>query len=168
MKNNISKSFLQQSDKSNIFLENKKNIIIFPIMILGHGIDIVDISRIAKTYEKFGDKFLKKFLSTTELEKLPDAKTKIVPFLAKHWAVKEATSKAVGCGLINGSPLHFKDIILDHEWTGMPKIQPTENLLIISCQMYGLEYIDNDKLTFHTSTSGDAGVVVASVILEIN
>ena len=137
-------------------------------MILGHGIDIVDINRMAKTYENFGDKFLKKFLSTTELEKLPVLKTKIVPFLAKHWAVKEATSKAVGCGLINGSPLHFKDIILDYQWTGMPKIQPTDNLLDISCQMYGLGYSDNDKLTFQVSASGNAGVVIESVILEIN
>ena len=136
-------------------------------MILGNGVDIVDIKRIENAYKKFGNRFLEKFLAEDEIAKIPDTKAKIIPFLAKHWAVKEATSKAVGCGLINGSPLHFKDIILDYKWTGMPKIKITENLADITCQMHGLSNNNIGNLSFHVSTSGDAGMVIASVILEI-
>ena len=86
-------------------------------MILGHGIDITDINRIKKSYLRFGEKFINKFLAEEEIKLKPKQDDKIVNFLAKHWAVKEAVSKAVGCGLINGSPLHFKDIVLSYTWS---------------------------------------------------
>lgn len=134
-------------------------------MILGHGVDVVDLKRIKKSYDNFGERFLYKVLSKNELKNIPNETTKIIPFLAKHWAVKEATSKAIGCGLINGSPLHFKDIILDYTWSRMPIIDVSEKLLKITSQMHGILY-EKSNIKFHVSTSGDADIVIASVILE--
>ena len=129
-------------------------------MILGHGIDIVDLKRIEKTYNKFGERFINKFL-TEEEKQLISHRKNIIGQLAKHWAVKEAVSKAVGCGLINGSPLHFKDIVLSHNIANMPIIVITPELQDI------VEYMHScSDFNFHISTSGDAGAVIASVILE--
>ena len=136
-------------------------------MILGHGIDITDINRIKKSYLRFGEKFINKFLAEEEIKLKPKQDDKIVHFLAKHWAVKEAVSKAVGCGLINGSPLHFKDIVLSYTWSRMPIINVTHNLAEITSQMHALTFNDLQNIAFHISTSGDAGVVIASAILEL-
>ena len=136
-------------------------------MILGHGIDIVDVDRIAKTYTKFGDRFLQKILSQEEFEDLPDSDKAVIPFLAKHFAVKEATSKAIGCGLINGSPLHFRDVVLQNYSYGKPYIKTTANLVSITSMMYDLTDKQLENLSFFVSTSGDAGVCIASVIIEL-
>ena len=135
-------------------------------MILGHGIDIVDLSRIEAVYKKFSDRFLQKFLTPEELNRKPTDEKKFIAFLSKHWAVKEAVSKAVGCGLINGSPLHFNDIVLNYSWSHMPIINMTDSLLNITMQMHDLDKNDLKNIVFHVSTSGDSGVVIASVILE--
>lgn len=137
-------------------------------MILGHGVDIVNIERINYVFKKYNTRFLDKILSESEYKNIPNTDKEIVPFLAKHWAVKEAVSKAVGCGLINGSPLHFKDIVIDKTFANMPIINITKNLSDITAQIYQLTENEMKKIFFHVSTSGDAGVVIASVILEKN
>ena len=40
-------------------------------MILGHGIDITDINRIKKSYLRFGEKFINKFLAEEEIKLKP-------------------------------------------------------------------------------------------------
>ena len=143
-------------------------------MILGNGIDIVDTNRILNAYRKFGDAFAKKVLSDDEFDIFLRTKTKtnndikkIVSLLSKHWAVKEAVSKAVGCGLINGSPLHFKDVVLNHNFANAPEIVITEELLNIVRVMYNLINQDDDKIRVHISTTSDGNFVVANAILEL-
>ncbi len=139
-------------------------------MILGHGIDIVDSRRIEKAYKKFGNRFVNKVISDRELADFPKNSNDIIHFLAKRWAVKEAVSKAIGCGLINGSPLHFKDIILCHNYIHMPSIEVTDKLMHIVNMMYDFNYMDLDEfkknISFYVSTTDDAGMNFASVILE--
>lgn len=69
------------------------------------GTDIVVVSRIASSLEKFGDKFLSRFLNKEEKEL--SSKTESI---AGYWAAKEAVAKALGCGI--GAELSFHDIIL--------------------------------------------------------
>ena len=61
--------------------------------IIGTGIDIVEISRIAKTYERYDDNFSLKILHEDEMIDLKNTVNKIA-FLAKRFAVKEAFVKA--------------------------------------------------------------------------
>lgn len=140
-------------------------------MILGQGVDIVEISRIAKAFNKFGERFVNKFLSQEEILMMPKERNKIVSFLVKHWAVKEAASKAVGCGLINGSLLHFNDITLSKEekqpFTGRPIIKLNNHIIDVVAKMYNLSKDEMEKIVFHISISGDGAYVVASVILEL-
>lgn len=132
-------------------------------MILGHGIDIVNVERIEKAFARFGDKFVAKVLSSSEMEDFSKCKDiNKTTFLAKHFAVKEAVSKAIGCGLINGSPLHFSDISLHHYPFGKPYILLTEKLVYIANTMTG---IDSASINFHVSISDDKNMVIASVIM---
>jgi len=64
-------------------------------MIAGHGIDIIEISRIRAAVEKYGDTFLKRIFTPSELEY---AKSKKIPYqhLAARFAAKEAFAKALG------------------------------------------------------------------------
>ena len=56
------------------------------------GTDIIQISRIEKSLEKFGDKFKAKFLNDSELKLVKKTES-----LAGFWAAKEAIAKALGC-----------------------------------------------------------------------
>ena len=78
------------------------------------GTDIVQIQRIATAVEKFGEKFLRRFLSKEEIETLghkPES-------LAGYWAAKEAIAKALGTGI--GSEIGFHDIRLGKDEKGAP------------------------------------------------
>ena len=68
-------------------------------MILGLGIDVTELSRIRRLWEKFGARFAEKILHPEELAALrpPEAQ-----FLASRFAVKEAAVKALGTGFSDG------------------------------------------------------------------
>jgi holo-[acyl-carrier protein] synthase len=66
-------------------------------MIIGLGNDLVDIRRIEKTIERFGDRFLAKVFTKVEREKA-DSRTESLraATYAKRFAAKEAATKALG------------------------------------------------------------------------
>ena len=72
-------------------------------MSISVGTDIVSINRIKKSIDKFGDKFLDRFMSQDEKDR-----AKSIESIAGIWAAKEAISKALGCGI--GKELSFLDI----------------------------------------------------------
>lgn len=77
------------------------------------GIDAVSISRIEKMTERFGEQALKRFLSQEEIALVRHPRT-----AAGFWCVKEAVSKALGCGI--GADLTFHQIRIAKTPKGMP------------------------------------------------
>ena len=143
-------------------------------MILGHGIDIISFDRINKTYNKFNEKFVDKIMTYNEkilFQQLQNPNKDIIRFLAKSWTIKEATSKAIGSGLLNGSPLHFKDIDICNDKFGKPEILLSKNLIQIICNIFEKKISSikeaNKIFKFHISTTNDIGIEMASVILEM-
>ena len=67
-------------------------------MILGTGIDIIEVERIRASHEKFGERFTRRILLPTEIEYCLRHKDP-APFLAARFAAKEAISKAFGTGI---------------------------------------------------------------------
>ena len=65
-------------------------------MIVGIGIDIVEIDRIKKLEKKYKDQFYKKILSDEEIIQLSKNRDKF-SFIAGRFAVKEALIKAISC-----------------------------------------------------------------------
>ena len=77
-------------------------------MIIGLGLDVTELPRIARMYEKYGDVFLKKLLTPNEQAHVPSAP---VPFLAGRFAAKEAAVKALGTGFAQGVGMHDVEIL---------------------------------------------------------
>jgi len=86
------------------------------------GIDLIKLDRMKNSIERFGDRFLKRFLSSDEILLIKNPKT-----AAGFWAAKEACSKALGCGI--GKECSFHDIILSKTSKGAPKINLSQHLL---------------------------------------
>ena len=96
-------------------------------MILGIGIDLVDIFRINKILEKYPEQFAKRVLGKRELgtyEKILFSdlrpKEKANRFIAKRFAAKEAVSKAFGTGL--RGQVSFKAIEVLNDKLGKPYV----------------------------------------------
>ena len=89
-------------------------------MIIGLGLDIIDIRRIKKTFEKYGDRFKKKCFHKNEILK-SDTRSKSIESYAKRYAAKEACAKALGTGLARG--VFWKDIEVKNNHYGKPFIK---------------------------------------------
>ena len=95
-------------------------------MYFQQGIDIVEIRRISKIYEKFGINFLIKVLTKQELKIIPTQKKRRIDFVSGRFAAKEAIAKALGSGFRNG--LSFKKISVINDIYGKPEIILERNI----------------------------------------
>jgi len=86
-------------------------------MILGTGIDIIEVGRIASSYEKFGERFVNRILHADEIAYCLSHKNP-APFLAARFAAKEAISKAFGTGI--GAALGWQDMEIRRRESGEP------------------------------------------------
>ena len=86
-------------------------------MILGTGIDIIEVARIAASHEKFGDRFLQRILRPAEIAYCLSHRQP-ASFFAARFAAKEAVSKAFGTGI--GSQLGWQDIEVGRKESGEP------------------------------------------------
>jgi len=83
------------------------------------GTDLVEIRRIERSLEKFGERFKERFMTPSEI-----ARTKSIESMAGIWAAKEAISKALGCGI--GKDLAFQDIEILKDEYGRPFFRLSE------------------------------------------
>jgi len=113
------------------------------------GTDIVQIDRISTSCDKFGERFIERFLSKSEILLAKKAES-----LAGFWAAKEAIAKALGCGI--GEELSFHDIIIKKDSRGRPYFE-------LSREAQSKHRIIQGSL----SISHDGGFAIAVVVLEI-
>ena len=89
-------------------------------MILGTGIDIIEVARIAASHEKFGERFVQRILLADEIAYCLSHR-RPAPFLAVRFAAKEAVSKAFGTGI--GAQLGWRDIEIHRKESGEPYVE---------------------------------------------
>jgi holo-[acyl-carrier protein] synthase len=94
-------------------------------MILGLGIDIIEIERIQKSIENYGNRFLNKVFTPEEINYCNSKFNKFQHFAAR-FAAKEAVYKALASGWQTG--LRWKDIEIQNDVSGMPSINATGKL----------------------------------------
>ena len=124
-------------------------------MIFGVGTDIVEVSRIQATYDRFGEHFVRRILMQEEIELFRRSKQP-VRFLAMRFAGKEATVKAMGTGFAHG--VWLRDVgILNNSW-GRPTVTWSERGRRV-CDRLGVG-------SGHVSLTDDAGLVVAFAVVE--
>lgn len=124
-------------------------------MIFGIGIDIVAIERIRRMYERFGNRFLQRVFTDAEIAYC-EKKFDIVQHLSARFAAKEATSKALGTGIMHGVGFKNIEVTIDH---GPPFIRLSNNAHRIA-QNLGVNRI-------HLSLTHDHGCAAAVVVLEV-
>lgn len=89
-------------------------------MIFGIGTDIVQVSRIAALFERYGERFPERILTGTEHKEFSASRSPAY-FLAKRFAAKEAAAKALGTGFRQGvRPCH---IGVGHTRLGQPTLE---------------------------------------------
>lgn len=121
--------------------------------IIGIGTDIVQIPRIERLYQKFGDRFLYKNYHELEIKEFFKLNLeKRCSFLAKRFAAKEAVSKAFGCGI--GNELNFKDIAILNDTLGAPIVKT-----------FSSSIEDLRSYSIHISLSDDYPIAVAFALV---
>ena len=89
-------------------------------MIIGSGIDLVEISRIQQSLDRFGERFLKRVYTTAE-QAYCLRKRKAAESLAARFAAKEAAAKALGTGISHG--VNWLEIEVIRESGGRPALK---------------------------------------------
>jgi holo-[acyl-carrier protein] synthase len=88
--------------------------------IIGLGVDLTDIPRIAATYERYGERFLRRIFTDGEIAYCMRRRDP-VPSLAGRFASKEAAMKALGTGHSRG--VLWKDIEVVRAPGGPPQLR---------------------------------------------
>ncbi|QAV25346.1 holo-ACP synthase [Neobacillus thermocopriae] len=89
-------------------------------MIVGIGIDIVELHRIAELMER-QPKLIERILTDNERIRFQQLSSKRkIEFVAGRFAAKEAYAKALGTGI--GTHVSFRDIEINNDENGKPYI----------------------------------------------
>ena len=95
-------------------------------MILGLGNDIIDIRRVERTIERYGDRFLCRVFTDIERRK-SDGRAGRAASYAKRFAAKEACAKALGTGFRHG--VFWRDMGVVNLPSGRPTLELTGGAL---------------------------------------
>ncbi len=124
-------------------------------MILGTGIDIVELSRIKKAYDRWGVQFAERILASEEIAILKKRK-EIYSYLGSRFAAKEAFLKSLGTGYADG--ISWQDMEIERLEGERPSIKVAGR---------AREILDQIGATnIHLSISHEKKYAVAQVILE--
>lgn len=125
-------------------------------MIIGIGIDIVELSRIEKIIERQDRAFIQRVLTVSERKAMPEASWRRVEYIAGRFAAKEAISKALGTGI--GSSVSFQDMEIMPNDSGKPVVSISDRVL--------REIVGTDECYCHISITHSREYAAAQAILE--
>ncbi|MDX3927355.1 MAG: holo-ACP synthase [Shinella sp.] len=128
-------------------------------MIIGIGSDLIDIRRVEKSLERFGERFIVRCFTEIEQAKSDGRKNRAASY-AKRFAAKEACSKALGTGLAQG--VFWKDMGVVNLPGGKPTMRLTGGALerLLSLVPAGHEP------RIHLTITDDFPLAQAFVIIE--
>lgn len=123
-------------------------------MIFGIGTDILEIARVERIYQRYGQHFVDRLLMPEERAAFSEGR-RPVRFLATRFAAKEAIVKAMGTGFANG--MWIRDAGIQPDEFGKPGVIFSARGRAL-CQRMGIG-------TGHVTLSDEAGLVVAVAVL---
>jgi holo-[acyl-carrier protein] synthase len=89
-------------------------------MIIGIGNDIIDIRRVERTLERFGERFVRRIFTDVERARSERRAGRVASY-AKRFAAKEACSKALGTGFRRG--VYWRDMGVVNLASGKPTME---------------------------------------------
>lgn len=131
-------------------------------MIIGVGVDILEIGRIKKVFLDKEEKLKQHILSRTEIEEFECLKNdnNKINFLSKRFVAKEALGKAIGCG-VNNKYLSLTDITVSHDKLGRPFF--VKNIKITEA-IRKFHHLSNYEILL--SIADEKNFAIANVILQ--
>lgn len=125
-------------------------------MVLGIGIDIIEIERIKKSVDNFGDAFLNKIYTKTEIDYSIGRKNKYQHFAAR-FAAKEAIYKALSSD--TDKVYSWQDVEIYNEVNGLPKVN-----------FYGSlkDYLDGNKQLKISMSHSEHYVTCVAILYSVN
>ena len=128
-------------------------------MIIGIGSDLIDIRRIEKSIERFGDRFTQRIFTETEQTKSDNRRNRAASY-AKRFAAKEACSKALGTGISSG--VFWRDMGVVNDRSGKPTMHLSNAAAKKLAQMTPNGYQPH----IHLTITDDYPLAQAFVIIE--
>ena len=89
-------------------------------MIIGHGIDVVEIPRLAEALARHGDRFIERVFTPTERDYCLGKKREL-EHLAGRFAAKEAVLKVLGTGW--AGQISWLDVEVTNNPAGQPSVR---------------------------------------------
>lgn len=127
-------------------------------MIVGIGLDVVELDRLARMSQPIGVRFAAKVLTVQERERwasLPGPRA--LEFVAGRFAAKEAIVKALGCGI--GATVGFHDIEIMPDVNGKPVCRLSES----AWHRLGWR---SDQYIIHVAITHERKIAAANAIVE--
>ncbi|MHC4480637.1 MAG: holo-ACP synthase [Planctomycetota bacterium] len=124
-------------------------------MIVGIGVDIVEVERINRAVRRYGDRFVRRIFTEEEARYCRRCARPQQRF-ATRFAAKEAALKALGVGWTQGA--RFLDVEVSNDELGAPSVAFSRKALELSRRL-GVERV-------HVSLTHHRDFAIAQVILE--
>ena len=128
-------------------------------MIIGIGSDLIDIRRVEKSLDRFGERFTNRCFTEIERQKSDRRKNRAASY-AKRFAAKEACSKALGTGLAQG--VFWKDMGV----VNLPGGKPTMKLTGGAAARLEKMLPAGHEARIHITITDDFPLAQAFVIIE--
>jgi holo-[acyl-carrier protein] synthase len=128
-------------------------------MIVGLGSDLIDIRRVEKTLERYGERFINRVFTPIEIRKSERRKERASSY-AKRFAAKEACAKALGTGLRAG--VFWRDMGV----VNLPSGKPTMALTGGAARRLAALVPIGQRAEIHLTITDDFPLAQAFVIIE--
>jgi holo-[acyl-carrier protein] synthase len=128
-------------------------------VIIGLGSDLIDIRRVERSLERFGDRFVERVFTEIERAKSDRRRMRAASY-AKRFAAKEACAKALGTGLSRG--VFWRDMGV----VNLPGGKPTMQLTGGAAERLAEMMPDGHKPFIHLTITDDMPLAQAFVIIE--
>ncbi|MRG55877.1 holo-[acyl-carrier protein] synthase [Phyllobacterium sp. YR620] len=128
-------------------------------MIIGIGSDLIDITRVEKTLERHGERFISRVFTPIERAKSERRKQRAASY-AKRFAAKEACAKALGTGLAQG--VFWRDMGV----VNLPSGAPTMHLTNGAAKRLEAIVPKGHTARVHLTITDDFPLAQAFVIIE--
>ena len=128
-------------------------------MIFGIGIDTIEVPRIARSIETYGDQFLKRIYSEEEIEycsKKPHA----AEHFAARFAAKEAYAKAIGTGV--RWKFAWRHVAVRKQRSGRPYIELQGEMMERARMIVKADFVIQLSIT-HTKEVAEAIVTIEKI-----
>jgi holo-[acyl-carrier protein] synthase len=125
-------------------------------MLIGTGVDLIEVARIARSIERYGDRFLRRVYTDHEIAYCSRRNRASAESFAARFAAKEAAAKALGTGISRG--VTWSEFEVEREPGGRPILELRGRAALLAREL-GVK-------TISLSLTHTGNLAMASVVME--